>query len=354
MIALAGYPLGQSFLVLDPSGDCCAGQVAPSRVGAYDDEERLSEIARRTDVVTYEFESVPVASARFLESRVSVFPPPMALEVSQDRLTEKDFFRAHGIPSTEYIDVPTLESLEQAAETLGYPCVLKTRKFGYDGKGQRILNSSRDIESAWAAMGAASLILESFVSFDAEVSLLCVRSRGGEERFYPLIENEHLDGILRVSLPNGPSVTPELQATAEAYAEKAMRALNYVGVLTIEFFVKNGALFANEMAPRVHNSGHFSIEGAETSQFENHVRAILGMPLGATDLLGPSAMVNVIGSFPSKEARDQLMRIPGVHVHDYGKGGAAGRKVGHVTLRASDAASLTERLARVRGLIEGA
>ncbi len=163
MIALAGYPLGQSFLVLDPSADCCAGQVAPSRVGAYDDEERLSEIARRTDVVTYEFESVPVASARFLESRVSVFPPPMALEVSQDRLTEKDFFRAHGIPSTEYIDVPTLESLEQAAETLGYPCVLKTRKFGYDGKGQRIPNSARDIESAWAAMGAASLILESFV-----------------------------------------------------------------------------------------------------------------------------------------------------------------------------------------------
>lgn len=353
MMALAGYPLGQSFLFLDPGRDACGGQVAPLCIGAYDDEESLSEIARRSDVVTYEFESVPVASARFLESRVRVYPPPTALEVSQDRLSEKDFFRAHGIPSTEYIDVPTLDSLQQAAETLGYPCVLKTRKFGYDGKGQRILHSPADVESAWAAMGAASLILESFVSFDAEVSLICIRSRAGDVRFYPLIQNEHLDGILRVSIPRGEVVTDALQAAAEAYAEKALRALDYVGVLTVEFFVKDGALYANEMAPRVHNSGHFSIEGAEVSQFENHIRAVVGMPLGSTDLVGHSAMVNVIGAFPSKEAREQLLGMAGVHIHDYGKGGAPGRKVGHITIRCDERASLNERLARVRSLVEG-
>jgi 5-(carboxyamino)imidazole ribonucleotide synthase len=349
MIALAGYSLGQRFVFLDPGGESCAGHVGALRVGAYDDEERLQEIARASTVVTYEFENVPVVSARFLAELVPVFPPPRALEVSQDRLDEKRFFTALGIPTPKYAAVSSREELEAASLEVGLPAVLKTRRFGYDGKGQWNLDSKDDLDVAWDALGAAQLILEGYVSFEREVSILAVRSRTGETRFYPLVENEHRDGILRCSIPESDAWTPELQSKAEGYASRVLAELDYVGVLAIELFVHDGELVANEIAPRVHNSGHWTIEGAETSQFENHVRAILGWPLGSTRMVGRSAMINAIGSLPD---RDAVLAIEGAHLHAYGKEGAPGRKVGHVTVRAETREELADKLQRLLPLVD--
>jgi 5-(carboxyamino)imidazole ribonucleotide synthase len=351
MLALAGYPLGQRFVFLDPGGESCAGHVGALRVGAYDDEERLQELARKSVVVTYEFENVPVASARFLAELVPVFPPPRALEVSQDRLDEKRFFTSLGIPTPKYAPVSTRAELDRALADVGAPAVLKTRRFGYDGKGQWVLGEKEDAARAWEALGAAQLILEGFVPFEREVSILAVRSRTGEARFYPLVENVHREGILRRSVPASDAVTPELQANAEAYASRVLSELDYVGVLAIELFVKEGGeLVANEMAPRVHNSGHWTIEGAETSQFENHVRAILGMPLGSTRMVGRSAMLNAIGKLPP---RDAVLAVEGAHLHAYGKDAAPGRKVGHVTVRAETRQELADKLALLGPIVDG-
>jgi 5-(carboxyamino)imidazole ribonucleotide synthase len=350
MIALAGYSLGQRFVFLDPGGESCAGHVGSLRVGAYDDEERLQEIARKSVVVTYEFENVPVASARFLNELVPVRPPPRALEVSQDRWGEKEFFRSLGIPTPKYAAVSSREELERAVASVGLPAILKTRRFGYDGKGQWALSEPADIGRAWDALGAAQLILEERVPFEREVSILAVRSVAGETRFYPLVENEHRDGILRLSLPASDAWTPELQARAEAHAGRVLAELEYVGVLAIELFVRaDGELLANEMAPRVHNSGHWTIEGAETSQFENHVRAITGMPLGSTRMVGRSAMINCIGKLPP---RDAVLAVEGAHLHAYGKDAAPGRKVGHVTVRATTREELAAKLEKLVPIVD--
>jgi 5-(carboxyamino)imidazole ribonucleotide synthase len=349
MIALAGYPLGERFVFLDPGGESCAGHVGSLRVGAYDDEERLQELARKSVVVTYEFENVPVASARFLAELVAVYPPPRALEVSQDRLVEKDFFTSLGIPTPAYAAVSTEAELAAAVDRLGVPAVLKTRRFGYDGKGQWVLKSKADVGEAWEALGAAQLILEAFVPFEREVSILAVRSTTGETRFYPLVENEHRGGILRLSLPKSDAWTPELQARAEEFAAKVLEDLDYVGVLAIELFVTADGLLVNEMAPRVHNSGHWTIEGAETSQFENHVRAILGLPLGSTRLVGCPGMINAIGKLPPREA---LLAMPGVHLHAYGKDAAPGRKVGHVTVRAETRRELADKIEALLPIVD--
>ena len=342
MIALGGYPLGERFVFLDPGGESCAGHVGALRVGAYDDEERLQEIARKSVVVTYEFENVPVASARFLAELVPVYPPPRALEVSQDRLTEKEFFAGLGIPTPKFAAVSTRAELESAAKSIGIPSVLKTRRFGYDGKGQWVLRAETDVGAAWDALGAAQLILEAFVPFEREMSILAVRSTTGETKFYPLVENQHEDGILRLSFPKSDAWTPLLQEKAEGYAARVLAELDYVGVLAIELFLDDkGELLVNEMAPRVHNSGHWTIEGAETSQFENHVRAIRGLPLGSTDLVGTSAMINVIGRVPEKS---KVLSVTGAHLHAYGKDAAPGRKVGHVTVRARDRKELCEKI----------
>jgi 5-(carboxyamino)imidazole ribonucleotide synthase len=349
MIALAGYTLGQRFVFLDPGAESSAGHVGNLRVGAYDDEERLSELARKSNIITYEFENVPVGSARFLNELVPVYPPPRALEVSQDRLDEKQFFAALGIPTAGFASVSTREELERAVASLGLPAVLKTRRFGYDGKGQWVLREPADVARAWEALGAASLVLEGFVPFDRELSILAVRSTKGETRFWPLVENVHRDGILRLSTPWSAAWTPDLQERAEGYAARVLAELGYVGVLAIELFVLGDQLVANEMAPRVHNSGHWTIEGAETSQFENHVRAMLGMPLGSTRMIGVSAMINAIGKLPP---RDEVLAIEGAHLHAYGKEGAPGRKVGHVTVRAETREELAEKLARLVPLVD--
>jgi 5-(carboxyamino)imidazole ribonucleotide synthase len=352
MIALAGYRLGKRFVFLDPGAESSAGHVGALRVGAYDDEERLTELARKSVVVTYEFENVPVASARFLNELVPVFPPPRALEVSQDRLDEKRFFERLGIPTPRFAPAQSEEELATAVAKVGLPAIVKTRRFGYDGKGQMILREAKDVARAWEALGAAQLIVEALVPFERELSILAVRAKDGETRFYPLVENEHEGGILRLSIPKSDAWTPELQTAAEGYASKVLSDLAYVGVLAIELFlVAEGAgtrLVANEMAPRVHNSGHWTIEGAETSQFENHVRAISGLPLGSTRMVGHSAMLNLIGKLPDAAA---VLRVEGAHFHSYGKDAAPGRKLGHVTVRAETREELATKIEQLVTLV---
>ena len=340
MLALAGYPLAQQFLFLDASADSPGAQVAPIVTGAFDDPRSLERLAAEVDLVTYEFENVPVAALEKVAATRPVWPPVEALRVSQDRLLEKQLFTRLRIPTPPFRAVDSLAELRIAVRQLGLPCVLKTRRLGYDGKGQRYLRKPADLEPAWNALGTVPLILEGFVDFEREVSIIGVRSTSGELRAYPIVANTHRDGILRVTL--APHRNPQLQKSAEIHLRRVLRHFDYAGVLTLEFFVHKGKLVANEMAPRVHNSGHWTIEGAATSQFENHLRAILGLPLGDTSPLGHSAMLNFIGRLPD---RDAILALPGVHWHDYGKEARPGRKIGHCTVVAAGAVE-RDRLVR--------
>jgi len=302
MLALAGIPLGLAFRFLDPSPHAPAREVGELLVGQYDDPRLLDRLADGAAVVTYEFENVPVGAAE----RVGALPAAAALEASQDRLIEKRLFRRLGIPTPR---------IEDEVDT--YPAILKTRRLGYDGKGQRLVQT-------WEGP-RRSHVLEERVPFDRELSLLAVRAADGDTRFWPLVENEHEDGILRIS--RAPAANAP-QAEAEEYGSRLLDELRYVGVLALELFEVDGRLLANEFAPRVHNTGHWTIEGAATSQFENHLRAILGLPLGSTESR-PALMVNLIGSLPE---RQRVLEIVGAHLHLYGKEPRAGRKLGHVTL----------------------
>lgn len=348
MLVLAGYPLGLQFRVLDPAADACAGQVAALIHGDYADAVHLAALAAWADVVTFDFENVPAAAARILTQQTAVYPPTGALAVAQDRLAEKTLFRALGIPVPTFSTVDGPDELRDAATRVGLPAVLKTRQLGYDGKGQRVLRTEADIEPAWQALGAAPLILESLVPFEREVSVLAVRGRKGDIACYPLVENQHRDGILRQS--HAPFHAPDLEQEGFDYARRLLERLNYVGVLAVEFFVSDGRLIANEMAPRVHNSGHWTIEGAATSQFENHLRAILGLPLGSTAASGYSVMLNCLGDLPQPAA---VLAVPGAHYHAYGKAPRSGRKVGHITLWVDNAFSLQAGLARLEALTAG-
>ena len=347
MLAMAGYPLGLRFRTLDPSASAPAGHLTEQMVDDYTDLDALSRFAVGLDVVTYEFENVPVDSARFLNRRVPVYPPPLALETSQDRFVEKSFFQDLGIPTPPFVRVETWEDLEQAIQTIGLPALLKTRRFGYDGKGQYTLYKEEDAVLAWQTVGGVPLIFENMVNFEREVSILAARSLTGETKFYPVVENHHEKGMLRLSLAPAPNLSAAIQFQAEDYALRVLSALNYVGVLAIEFFELDGKLYANEMAPRVHNSGHWTIEGAQTSQFENHLRAIIGMPLGSTEMLGVAAMVNIIGAIPDRQA---VLALPDAHLHLYGKSVRPNRKLGHVTLRCDSEESLRQQLNQLRSL----
>jgi 5-(carboxyamino)imidazole ribonucleotide synthase len=341
MLALAGIPLGIRCRVLDPAADAATDPVAERVVGEYDDYAALADFVRGLDAVTYEFENVPVRTTRWLTERVPVYPPSEALEVAQDRVLEKQFFVRTGIPVPEFRAVDTRADLDAAVAAIGLPAMLKTRRFGYDGKGQRLLRTAADVATAWQLLGGRPLILEQHVPFDREASILAVRGRDGATAFYPLIENEHQSGILVRSRAPAPGVDVALRTRAEGYAAAALDALGYVGVLAIEFFVVGGRLLANEMAPRVHNSGHWTIEGAQTSQFENHLRAVVGWPLGSTAAVGESLMLNLIGTAPDPAA---VLAVPGAHLHLYGKSARPGRKLGHVTLHAADGDQLTRIL----------
>jgi len=342
MLALAGYPLGLHFRFLDPSPEAPVGRIANRVTSEYQDEQALEKFSHGLEVVTYEFENVPVAAAKFLAERVPVYPSAIALEEAQDRLREKGLFRNLGIPTTEFAPVLKHRDLDEAVKQVGLPAVIKTRRMGYDGKGQWMLRTTADVEKARLELPEVPLILEKFVPFQRELSILGVRGRNDQTAFYPLIENHHRGGILRLSLAPAPNLPAALQKEAERAAQAVLETLGYVGVLCIEFFEMDGKLLANEMAPRVHNSGHWSIEGAVTSQFENHLRAILGYPLGSTAAVGASAMLNLIGELP--ESAD-VLNIPDAHLHLYGKEPRAGRKLGHVTVRTDHAEKLQQRLA---------
>jgi 5-(carboxyamino)imidazole ribonucleotide synthase len=346
MLALSGAPLGLRFLVLDSTPDACAAQFAPLLQADYRDQAGLAEFASRVDVATFDFENVPAESAQWLAERIPVFPSPRALSVAQDRLAEKSLFRELGIPVPEFAAIDSRAGLDAALAKIGTPCILKTRRLGYDGKGQFRLKSPADADAAWDALGAQAgtvgLILEGFVAFQRELSVVAVRGRDGELRAWPLTENWHESGILSASLAPA-RVDAALQAQALAAARKVAEALDYVGVFALELFLRDGVLLANEMAPRVHNSGHWTIEGAETSQFQNHLRAVLGLPLGDTRAVGHSCMLNWIGEMPA--AAPVLAEACG-HWHDYGKSAREGRKVGHATFRADSRDELAAALDR--------
>jgi 5-(carboxyamino)imidazole ribonucleotide synthase len=348
MLALAGYPLGLRFRFLDLNSESPAGQLAERVAERFDSPAAPARFAPGLSVVTYEFENVPVPLARALAQRVPVYPPPAALEASQDRLPEKQLFRRLGLPTAPFAPVETRADLDRALEEIGLPALLKTRRFGYDGKGQALIRGPGDAARAWEALGGVPLLLEGFVAFEREVSQVAVRGRDGALAFYPLVENHHEGGILRLTLAPAPDLGAELQEQAVDLTRRVLEALDYAGVLAIEFFQQGGRLVANEMAPRVHNSGHWTIEGAQTSQFENHLRAVLGWPLGEAAALGPCAMVNLIGTPPEAPA---VLAVPGAHLHLYGKSPRSGRKVGHVTVRAATAEQVRERVEQVRALL---
>ena len=347
MLALSGAPLGLRFLVMDTAGDACAGQFSPMVVGDYRDEAALGEFASKIDVATFDFENVPAESAQWLSERVPVFPSPRALGVAQDRLAEKTLFRELGIPVPAFFAISMRAELDAAIASIGTPCILKTRRLGYDGKGQFRIRSEADADAAWAALGAQAqtvgLILEAFVPFERELSVVAVRGRNGEFRTWPLTENWHVEGVLSASLAPA-TVSDAIAATAVAHARALAESLDYVGVFALELFCRDGQLLANELAPRVHNSGHWTIEGSETSQFQNHLRAVLGLPLGDTRMLGHACMLNWIGALPDANA---VLHEAGGHWHDYGKSPRPGRKVGHATLRADSAAGLADALQQV-------
>ncbi|TBR40112.1 MULTISPECIES: 5-(carboxyamino)imidazole ribonucleotide synthase [Dyella] len=344
MLALAAAPLGVRALVVDSAADACAGQVAELVKADWTDYAALEAFAGQVDVVTFDFENVPADTAHWLAKRVAVFPAPRALAVAQDRLAEKTLFRECGLQTPDFKAIDTRAELDEALALIGAPAILKTRRLGYDGKGQFRIRSLADADAAWAALGAQAsahgLILEAFVPFERELSVIAVRGRHGEFRTWPLTQNWHTDGVLSLSLAPAPDVGA-LQDRATELARTLAEKLDYVGVFALELFVKNGELLGNEMAPRVHNSGHWTIEGAVTSQFENHVRAVIGLPLGDTSARGLSAMFNWIGELPDA---DPVLEAVDAHWHDYGKQPRPGRKVGHATVCAPNASVLMERL----------
>ena len=347
MMALAGTPLGMHFSFLDPAPDACAQALGEHIRADYDDRQALRQLADQVDLVTFEFESVPAETVAFLAQFVPVYPSAESLRIARDRWFEKSMFKDLGIPTPEFADIQSQADLDAAVARIGLPAVLKTRTLGYDGKGQKVLRQPADVVDAFAELGSVPCILEGFVPFTGEVSLVAVRGRDGEARFYPLVHNRHDSGVLALSIA---STAHPLQALAEDYVGRVLDKLDYVGVLAFEFFEVDGGLKANEIAPRVHNSGHWTIEGAECSQFENHLRAVAGLPLGSTAKVGESAMLNFLGSVPEVS---QVTAIADCHLHHYGKAFKAGRKVGHATLRCADMATLKARIAEVEALIRG-
>ncbi|MBK6959943.1 MAG: 5-(carboxyamino)imidazole ribonucleotide synthase [Gammaproteobacteria bacterium] len=326
MLAMAGHPWAHRFVFLDPAPDACAGPLGELITAPYDCERALLQLAEQTDVVTFDFENVPARSLEFLAGRVPVYPGARALGVAQDRLHEKALFHELGMATADFVAVAGAAALPRAVAELGLPAVLKTRTQGYDGKGQWLLRGPEDVAAAGRALGDQLALLEKLVPFDREVSLIAVRGRDGAVACYPLSENTHRDGMLHTTVCRPGDA---LQAVAEAQTHRLLDALDYVGVLAVEFFQVGTELLANEFAPRVHNSGHWTIEGAETSQFENHLRAILGLPLGSTRARGAHAMLNLIGAMPDAA---RVLAISGAHLHDYGKEPRPGRKVGHITI----------------------
>jgi len=329
MLAQASAPLGHTCAFYDASASTATAGLGPVSEADFNDRSALRRFANECDVITYEFENVPCETARFLEALKPVYPPARALEVSQDRLTEKEFLQNLGIGTPRFQAASSQAELHGACSTLGFPCIAKTRRFGYDGKGQYRISTPEDIEPAWRALGGAPLLVEGFVPFSRELSVIATRSQSGAIALYPLSYNVHVDGILHRSEIPAPDVAASVRTLAYSAITKVLETLNYVGTLAIELFEVRGEILANEMAPRVHNSGHATIEGIETSQFSNHIRAVTGAELGSTEAVSRAIMYNIIGSLPDL---NQVNKLPNAFVQLYGKAERAGRKLGHITL----------------------
>ncbi len=350
MLALAGIPLGHEFRFLDPDARCPAAAVGRVFTGAFDDPAALAAFASEVDVATFEFENVPASSVEWLNSRVPVAPGPTSLATSQDRIAEKEFFDRCDIPVQRYVAVNSeLELAQACGRSVGFPGVLKTRRMGYDGRGQAVVRTPADVPSAWQAVRGAPCIYEEFVNFSHELSAIAVRGRDGATAFYPLCRNAHAGGILRTTTAPAEPPGSEIERAAQRYMETALDTLGHIGVLTIEFFATADKLIANEMAPRVHNSGHWTQDGARTSQFENHIRAVTGAPIGGTEAFGACGMVNLIGGMP---AASDLLSVPGAHLHLYGKEARRGRKIGHVNVCAPRAEVREAQMRVLAGLVE--
>jgi 5-(carboxyamino)imidazole ribonucleotide synthase len=341
MLALAGYPLGLRFRFLDTSAEAPTGHLSELvTTNDFTDEEVLEYFSAGLRVATTEFENIPIKAALKLSEFVEFAPTPTAIEIAQDRLREKDFFAGLGAKTPRYFAINSKEDLQKALAELQGKGVLKTRTMGYDGKGQAVIKSTLDLDAAWDKLQGSSLILEEFIEFEREVSLIAVRDKNSNIKFYPLVENTHIGGILHTSLAPAPQLNVQITNYAESLLREAMDKLNYIGVLTVEFFLHGEELLFNEMAPRVHNSGHWTIEGAVTSQFENHLRAILNLPLGSTEPRGVSLMLNIISSFPDPLP---ILRTENAHLHLYGKTAREGRKLGHMTLVEKDIETILDK-----------
>ena len=350
MLAQAAEPLGVSVAVLDPAPDCAAGRIADHVVAAYDDPDGLDRVADGADVVTYEFENVPAAAVtRLAERGVPVLPFPASLTVTQDRAREKELMAGLGIRVAPYALIDGPDDAAAALAAVGAPGILKTRRLGYDGKGQVRVAAPEGLTAAVSELGGTDLIYEGLVRFERELSVVVARGADGQTAVYPPVENEHRDGILACTIAPAPDLDAAKRAEAERVGVEVAEALDHIGVLCVELFDTPDGIVANEIAPRVHNSGHWTIEGAVTSQFENHVRAVLGLPLGDASARGAAAMVNIVGSEPDLA---ELLAVPGAHVHRYGKAPRGGRKLGHVTLVAPGHGDLGGPLGRVRALAD--
>lgn len=345
MLGQAGKTMGLDFAFLDPADSPPAQAAGPVLSQPFDSDQGLAMLAG-CDVVTYEFENVPVAAVESLSRKVAVFPPAGALHHAQDRLREKQLFEGLDIPVPAWHPVSARQDLDNAIAAIGLPLILKTRRLGYDGKGQFVLREEQDADAAWREVGGSPSIAEQWVAFDREVSVFGARAREGQTVVYPMTENEHRQGILQ--LCRAPAEGASIARQATRHLHRLLAHLDYVGVLALELFVIGDKILANEFAPRVHNSGHWTIEGSKTSQFENHLRAVLGLPLGDTAALGHAAMINLIGSMPRNPAR---FRAPGLHLHDYGKAARPGRKLGHLTIIAPDAETRDRELSKVLKLL---
>jgi len=347
MLALAGKPLGLDFVFLDPAEDACAASLGQHIHADWDNENALIELGNLSGVVTFDFENVPQKSASLIESLCPVYPPPSALYVSQDRLREKSLMLELNIPVTPFLPVSSRQELMLAVEQIGLPVVLKTRRLGYDGKGQAVLRFPEDMERAWQALGDHELICEGFVNFEAECSIIAARGKDGATVYWPLTRNLHREGILAISM--APAFDQDLQSRARSLIARLMDHLDYVGVMALELFIKDGELLANEFAPRVHNSGHWTIDAAHTSQFENHLRAICGMPLGDTGNTSLAIMFNLLGEMPQCAIQQSGMQASpeNVHWHDYHKAPRLNRKIAHVTICAQSESGLKARSAQL-------
>ena len=331
MLALAGYPLGLEFVFYDADSQACAGQIGKLIVGEFDNKERLREFAKQVDVVTLEFENIPLQTLQYVAQFVPVYPDPDAVRLAQDRVIEKNYFRSLGIATPEFYAVNSAADLAEVTAGYSGTMIIKSRRFGYDGKGQRLFDNTSSVDELWESLGCVPLIAEQCVTFMRELSIVAARNKSGEICFYSVSENQHTCGILRQSRAK---LQDPMQEQAQSYAAQVLNNLDYVGAIAFEFFDCDGQLLANEFAPRVHNSGHWTIEGAKTSQFENHLRAILDWPLGDAAVRTPCVMHNIVGVMPDMA---RILELSDVHIHHYGKAPRPGRKIGHITICNSQA-----------------